>query len=141
MKEIMTPELAEYRARCFVTGVHRHCKSGKMEPIGGQFSDRFITHPWVRESIIEGWERELRSHLVIVARLRLMRGEQIGDIENLMPDQKWVEAAKHQAAIYRRAQGYREATYGKVSGEAFLRRMGIKPPWETPNAPMEDNQA
>lgn len=121
----MTPSLADFKARCFVNGVHRHSKSGKVEPIGGQFAERFLSHPWVRDSIKEGWDRELRGHLIQAVKIRIMRGEQIGGIEGLMPDQKWISDAKRQAEIFRKAAEWRDHTYGKVNGDAILRRLGI----------------
>ena len=124
----MTPDLADYRARCFVSGVRRHGRSGKMEPASGEFHERFLNHPWVRESIMEGWDRELRGHLAHACKVRVMRGERLGEIESLMPDQGWVAAAKHNAARYRAAQQWRDETYGKVDGVALLRRLGILPP-------------
>lgn len=125
MTEVMTPSLADFKARCFVNGVHRHSKSGKVEPIGGQFAERFLSHPWVRDSVKEGWGRELRMHLIQACKIKLMRNEPIGDIEGLMPDQKWISDAKRQAEIFRKAAEWRDQTYGKVNGDDILRRLGI----------------
>lgn len=124
--ETMTPSLADYKARCFVNGVRRHAKSGNLEPAGGQFSERFLSHPWVRESITEGWGRELRGHLIQAAKIRLMRGEPIGDIENLMPSREWVDAAKTNAERYRKAAAWR-ASQGAplIDSVGLMQRLGV----------------
>lgn len=126
----MTPERADYLARNFVNGLCKHGKTGKMEPAAGCFHERFMSHPWVRESITECWDRELRGHLVHVCKLKLMRREPIGDIEMLMPDRKWVEDAKHKASRYAAAARWRHKKYGKTDGVALLRRIGIHDPGE-----------
>lgn len=126
MTEVMTPSLADFKARCFVNGVHRHSKSGKVEPIGGQFAERFLSHPWVRESITEGWGRELRGHLIQAAKIRLMRGEPIGDVGNLMPSREWVAAAKTNAEHYRKAAAWR-ASQGAplIDSVGLMQRLGV----------------
>lgn len=129
MTEIMTPELADYRARCFVNGVHRHSVSGNMEPKGGEFHERFLLHPWVRESVTEGWGLDLRQHLIHVVKIKLMRGETIGPIESLMPDRKWVANCKHNADRYRKAAEWRDAKGPPaIDAKGLLRRFGIEPP-------------
>lgn len=129
MTELLTPDMADYRARCFVNGVRRHGKSGKMEPASGEFHERFLSHPWVRESIAEGWGKELRSHLVRVCKIRLMRGETLGDITVLMPDKDWVASEKHHAERYRLAAEWRARQGGpSIDAEALLRRFGIAKP-------------
>ncbi len=47
MSEIMTPDLADYRARCFVNGAARHAATGNFEPITANFHERFLSHPQV----------------------------------------------------------------------------------------------
>ena len=98
--EVMTPERADRLARCFVNGMRLHGKTQKMEPDSGEFSQRFILHPWVRESITEGWDRELRGHLIRVVKIRLMKNERYDTINDLMPDKNWVEERKKQAARF-----------------------------------------
>lgn len=126
MSEVMTPELADYRARCFVNGAARHAKSGKIEPITANFHERFLSHPWVRDSITEGWDRELRMHLTRVVKQRFMGGEAVSDIESLMPDRKWVENARNDAQRYRKAADWRKDNRpNTMSAEGMLRRFGI----------------
>ena len=121
----MTPALADFKARCFVNGAARHAKTGNFEPITANFHERFLSHPWVRESITEGWDRELRMHLTHVARLKYMRGEPVGDIEALMPDGKWVEQQKIDAERYRKAAQWRKANMPNTMDAAgLLRRFG-----------------
>ena len=56
MAEQLSPEqIADYRARCYVNGVRKHGRTGIIEPASGEFSERFLPHPWVRESVTEGW--------------------------------------------------------------------------------------
>lgn len=102
----MTPDKAEYLARCFVNGTRLHGRSNKMEPASGEFSSRFASHPYCREATTEGWGRELRSHLVLTVKRRIMLGTDYRVIENLMPPREWVEVAKSQAAKYQNAAGW-----------------------------------
>lgn len=132
MAEQLSPEQADYRARCYVNGVRKHGRTGIIEPASGEFSERFLPHPWVRESVTEGWGRELRSHLVLTVKRRLMTGLPIDRIEDLMPDRDWVDAVKYHAERYRKAKVWRDERYGPANGEAFLRRLGIFPSTETP---------
>lgn len=122
----MTPERADYAARCFVCGMRRHGVTGKMEPASGEFASRFLSHPWVRESITEGWGKELRGHLVQVYKTALMRKEQPNDIDRMMPDKVWVDAAKNNAQRYRAAQEWRDEKYGKADGARILERLGVR---------------
>lgn len=126
MSEPITHEQADFRARCFVNGAARHATTGNFEPITANFHERFLSHPWVRESIAEGWDRELRGHLIHVARLALIRGDQLSNIEALMPDKKWVEQARTDADRYRKAAEWRKANKPQtMSAEGMLRRFGI----------------
>lgn len=126
MTETMTPDLADYRARCFVNGAARHAKTGKYEPITANFHERFLSHPWVRESIAEGWDRELRMHLTRVAKLKYMRLEPVGDIEALMPDRKWIDQQKVDAERYRKAADWRKVNVPQtMSAEGMLKRFGF----------------
>jgi len=106
--ELITPEIADFRARAFVNGLRRHEVSGKMEPCAGEFSQRFMEHPWVRDSVMEGWGRELRSHLIQAVKLRIMRKLPYDDIASLMPPKEWVLYAKEFAAQCQRAARARE---------------------------------
>ena len=106
--ELITPEIADFRARAFVNGLRRHEVSGKMEPCAGEFSQRFMEHPWVRDSVMEGWGRELRSHLIQTVKLRIMRKLPYDNIESLMPSKDWVDDARDFAADCRRAAEARE---------------------------------
>jgi len=128
-EDVMTPEKADFRARCFVNGVRRHGVTKKIEPVSGEFHERFLSHPWVRESITEGWGMELRMHLIHVAKTRLMRKEQIGEVESLMPNKEWIAAAKTNADRYRKAAEWRDAKGGAtISAEGLLKRFGIERP-------------
>ncbi len=132
MTEQMTPEKADYMSRCFVNGLRRHGKSGKMEPASGEFSQRFLSHPWVRESVTEGWDKELRGHLIRTVKIRLMRDESYQAIEDLMPPRKWVDDAKHHAARYRSAADWQKKNLHKGYGlqsmlSGLARRSGIDP--------------
>lgn len=100
---------ADYRARCFVNAMRRHGRTGKMEPVGWEFSERFLPHPWVRDSITEGWGKELRSHLILTVKGRIMRGQPYDNIDELMPPKEWVAYAKSQAERYRKAAEWQKA--------------------------------
>lgn len=128
----MTPEKADFYARCYVNGMRMHSASKKLEPAHGEFSSRFITHPWARESISEGWDRELRSHLILKCKLAYMRKSNPGDVESLMPPRDWVDAAKHNAVRYRSAAEWQKANLPKSVGlmamvRALAKKSGIDP--------------
>lgn len=104
--------LADYRARCFVNGSKRHEKTGKIEPIAGAWSEAFRDHPYVIEAEYQGWGRELRGAVVSAVKSRIYANKGFGDIDTLMPDRKWVDYAKQQAERARKAQQWRDETYG-----------------------------
>jgi hypothetical protein len=121
IKETMTADLAEYQARCYVNGMRRHGRSGKMEPACGEFSMRHVDHPWVRESVLEGWGRELRSHLILAVKLRRMRGEPLPTkVDDVMPPREWVDAAKYQAARYAAARDWQRENRSESVGLSAL---------------------
>ena len=123
----MTPDLADFKARCFVNGAARHAATGNFEPITANFHERFLDHPWVRDSITEGWDRELRMHLTRVAKLKYIRGEPVGDIDALMPDKRWVEQARTDAASYAKAAQWRkENRPSTMDAEGMLKRFGYR---------------
>lgn len=124
--ENITPEKADYLARCFVNGAARHAATGNFEPITANFHERFLSHPWVRDSIKEGWDRELRAHMTQIAKLKLMNREVLGDIEALMPDKKWVSQARTDADRYRKAAEWRKANMPQTMDAAgILKRFGF----------------
>ena len=110
--------IAEYRARCFVNAMRRNERTGKLEPVGWEFSDRFLPHPWVREAISDGWGKELRSHLILTVKNRICHGKPYDNIDELMPPREWVAYAKQQAERYRKAAEWRNANVrtGDMSG-------------------------
>lgn len=70
-------KIADYEARCWVQGAKRYKfpdGSYRVEPIVANFHQRFLDHPWVREAIAEGWDRELRGHIVPIVRKHLLAG-------------------------------------------------------------------
>lgn len=101
--EDMTPEKADFLARKFVNGLRTHSKTGKVEPADGQFSERFLSHPLVRQSIGEGWDRELRLLLIHQIRRQIMAKRSYDVIEDFMPPKEWVSAAQNQAERFRLA--------------------------------------
>lgn len=128
----MTPEKADFYARCFVNGMRMHGRSKKLEPAHGEFANRFLSHPWVRESVTQGWGRELRSHLILVCKRCYMRKQHPGTIETLMPPKEWVEAAKRNAERYAMAAQWqkdnRPEGFGfKAMLTALAKRSGIDP--------------
>jgi hypothetical protein len=104
---------ADYKARCWVQGVKLYkFKDGsqRWEPIVANFHARFHEHPWVREAITEGWDRDLRGHIVPIVRKHLLMGGELTSlkIEDLMPDGDWIKYAKAQAERDRLAAEWRE---------------------------------
>lgn len=134
----MTPEMADFMARCFVNGSERHVKSDKFEPITGEWSVRFRSHPWVRQAEQEGWGRDLRSTCILAARQRILRGVRPVDIktDDVMPKREWIDYFRDQARRGRKAYEWRQANpshqsirgLSQIDPEAMLRRLGIKRP-------------
>ena len=113
----------DFRARCFVNGTVKNPKTGKDEPHSGHWSRSFRGHPWVEQSISEGWGRDLRQHVIAAVKRRIMSGQSFGAVEELMPDAKWVESVRRHAAAYAEAAKWREqviAEHGSV--DAYLQK-------------------
>ena len=127
----MTPEKADYIARSFVNGMRRHGVTGKMVPASGEFANGFATHPWCREATTEGWAKELRGHLVTTIVRRIWACQSYDVIETLMPPKDWIDNAKLNAARTQSATEWRHKQYGKISGEMFLKNIGIHKPVDT----------
>lgn len=108
MSELLTVDQATLKAQTFVYGAAKNEKTGQWGPhFGGHFAKRFQDHPWVRESILEGWDRNLRGHLVRAAVVRMFTGEPYDDIDALMPDLRTVHFWKSEAARFREADNWR----------------------------------
>lgn len=134
----LTPERADYMARCLVNGYEKHSKSGQMEPVAGGWSGRFKSHPWVIQSENEGWGRDLRQSCIGSARERIMAGIKPNDIqpEDIMPKADYVEHWREEARKGREAYEWRLANpnHPSIKGAveidpvAFLRKLGITQP-------------
>lgn len=98
----------DFRASCFVNGTVRNLKTGRDEPHSGHWSSAFRGHPWVEQSISEGWGRDLRQHVIQAVKRRIMAEKPFHDVEGLMPDPKWVAGARTQAAKYAASAKWRE---------------------------------
>lgn len=98
-----------FRARCYVCGWRTHPKTEQMEPISGEFHERFIDHPMVAQAIAEVWDRDLRSHLVHCVARRMFRGDDHSDHDALMPDAVWIKHTRMNAERYRLAAEWRAA--------------------------------
>ena len=124
MSEQMSAEQAKWKAQGFVYGIHFHEKTKRWEPrYGGYFADRFLGHPWVRESISEGWGAELRGTLVRAVTQRMLLRQTYDVINDLMPEATLIKHWKEQAARYRSAAEWREQIveqYGSL--EHYLQR-------------------
>jgi hypothetical protein len=118
--EISPDKRARYRARCIVNGMRKHGKTGKLEPDDQMFSELFLPHPWVRESISEGWDRELRQYLIHIVTLRIMQDKPTDVIEDLMPSRQWVDDAKHHAARYAAASAWQKENLPESFGFSAL---------------------
>jgi hypothetical protein len=91
MAESLSVEYCDFRARCWVCGTTKD-RDGKITFRSATWHERHHHHPWVRESEIEGWGRELRS--VVIPNLT----RTFPDLESLMPDGEWVKHTKLAAA-------------------------------------------
>ncbi|MDO9381853.1 MAG: hypothetical protein Q7T86_03225 [Hyphomicrobiaceae bacterium] len=113
----MRLSVADHIARSYVQGEKLYeVKGGKpdereWQPVVGQFHERFHTHPWVREAISEGWDRDLRAHMVGAAKRILIEGKSLKGIiaGDLMPkDREAIEHWRQQAARAKSAEEWRD---------------------------------
>ena len=117
---------ADYKARCWVQGARKQdYRDGttRFDPNVGAFHPRFHDHPYVRRAIAEGWDRELRSHIIGVVKFRLLKGEFFTamHVEDLMPGEEWIHGWAEQARRSNEAEAWRremEATHGSM--EAYF---------------------
>jgi hypothetical protein len=113
--------LVDFNARCLVNGTRKHERSGRFEPISGEWSSRFAGHPWVQASEKEGWGRELRAAVIAEVKRRMLSDEPFDQIEVLMPSKIWIENARKRAVVEAEAAEWRAriiAEHGSV--DAFL---------------------
>lgn len=138
VEKVMTPQLADYRARCLVNGYERHSVSGEFEPISGEWSSRFRAHPWVMRAETEGWGLELRAACIAAARDRILKGVKPNDINpsDVMPKREnaeyWSDQARRatEAYLWRKSKPDDPAIRGLVEIDPveFLKRLGITKP-------------
>jgi len=106
MSEYLTIDNADFKARCWICGVTKD-PDGKTTHRNGVWHERHHHHPWVRESEIEGWGRELRSAVILPLTKLIFRQQHAfrhyPDLESLMPDRDWVDFAKQRAQRYAEA--------------------------------------
>lgn len=111
-------KLCDYRARCYVQGSAYHEKLKSMQPVTGGWSVQFKSHPRVLEAEAEGWSRDLRAALVAECKQRLMRDQDLGEPDDLMPKRReWWEGVRAQAAR-ERASDLAMSSGGPVRGPA-----------------------
>lgn len=112
---------AERKAASFVCAEGVNEKTGETSPLGWVFHERFDQHPWVRQSILEGWDGELRGYIRQQVTQRILTNEPFADIALLMPSRHWVEEARRCARGYRDGMEFRnrvEKSHGSL--EKFL---------------------
>lgn len=117
MSEYVTIASADFRARCWISGTTKD-KDGKITFRTGCWHERHHHHPWVRESEIEGWGKDLRT-AVALPLTRLILSQQhafraFPDLEDLMPDREWVEAHKRMARIATEAAEWQDENLTKT---------------------------
>lgn len=122
--EDMTPEKADWIARKIVNGLRLHGHSGKMEPASGEFSDSLLSHPIVRQSVTEGWGRELRLFLIHHVRRHIMAKQPFTSIDQFMPPAKWIEDTRKQNERFAKAREWQKQNLPPSTDfEAALQRM------------------
>lgn len=120
-------------ARVFVNGIrfkkYHNGHPDQWDIDHGNFHKRWIELPLVRQSIVEGWDKDMRQHLVGVIRALLTRvvqamppadlvalkGQDVQAIlskvplDRTMPEAALVDHWRRQAQRYREADGWRAA--------------------------------
>lgn len=118
--------IADYQARCWVQGSKKYKfadGSERIEPIVANFHARFLEHPWVREAVTEGWDRDLRMHVIRIVRKHILDGGHVSslNIVDLMPPKDWIDNAKMEAQRTREAKEWQDkviAEHGSM--DAYL---------------------
>lgn len=111
-------ETCDYRARCYVNGIVKD-KEGTNVPHSAHWHPRFQQHPWVQQSDDEGWARELRSVVIGNLKVMMLKAQDRFSygairIEDLMPDLKWVEHTRKEAASMQRGvEWQKDSNYDK----------------------------
>lgn len=122
--EDMTPEKADWLARKIVNGLRLHGVSGKMEPAAGEFAQELYDHPIVRQSVTEGWGRELRLFLIHHVRRHIMARNPYTSINEFMPPAKWIEDTRKQNERFAKAREWQKQHLPPVNDfEAAMQRM------------------
>lgn len=99
--------MSDHRARCYVQGSAYHDRLKSIQPIAGGWSSTFAKHPRVVEAEAEGWGKELRSSIIAECKRRMIAGEDVSNIDDLMPNRKrWWEGTRDRAKQYRLAEAY-----------------------------------
>ena len=115
--EYVTIASADFRARCWISGTTKD-KEGKITYRTGCWHERHHHHPWVRESEIEGWSKELRTAIVIPLKKLIFRQQYafktFPALEDLMPGREWVEAHKRMAVIAAEAAEWQDENLTKT---------------------------
>lgn len=127
----------DYWVRIYVNGATKD-RQGKTIPASGEWSDRFLSHPWVRQSANEGWARDLRAHVIQrVKTLHMQRDaarkhydvsirtvrDSVPNIEDLMPDKEWIERRREDARRETEAKAWRNQIVEQHGTfEAYLQR-------------------
>jgi len=102
---------ADLKARFFVNGSIRNEKTGEEEPRSAHWSAQFLAHETVKLAEAEGWGLDLACAVIYAARRRVMRGEDLGDISLLMPDDRWIQVTRQDAKLSRKAAEQRNLIY------------------------------
>lgn len=101
-------KLTAFRARSFVCGTRVHGRSGKLEPNFDSFAAEHLRHPLVQRSVREGWDRDLRAHLIFAVRKAMLQELPHDDIGRFMPDAEWIRAAANNARRYAEASAWQK---------------------------------
>ena len=117
MSDYVTLASADFRARCWISGTTKD-KDGKLTHRNGCWHERHHDHPWVRESEIEGWARELRSAVLLPLK-KIIFGQQhafraFPPLEDLMPGRDWVDDHKRMARIAAEAADWQDDNLAKT---------------------------
>jgi hypothetical protein len=134
----MRLKVSDSIARAYVQGERKYSIKGEdvWQPIVCNIHERFTSHPWVREAITEGWDRELRSHMVGAAKRLLLEGKSLNGVVagDLVPrDRKTLDVWRDAAGRASAAAEWREricADHGTM--DAYLTKSrgsksGFKP--------------
>lgn len=132
---------ADHRARVIVCGLCEHTsKTGApvMRLNSTGFSREWMQHPWVREAMAEGWDRDLRASAIRRVFRSIMAKQDPHDVSRHLPSKELRDHWRSRAARYAAARDWQIGIvekYGSLDGYVNGGRIDKPTDWKRGHAP------